>query len=491
MLKAGTINRMSFRIWGVVAASVMFTGLSVPDQVIAVGLEARVNEAFRGAFGRNPSPAENVYWLGRVVRKEKTTFEGLIGAMFYQKAIGRTVGEERPINGTTKNPAPSAGNTQKLIVDVLPLFEKYIGPKPTNAEKAWWRKRISCGEIKNEAALVKSMQYHIAKGARKGSDTICGQKGTAAASPSGVVKRPVSGIGGHVMGDQVRIGIYGTDPGAGISVTSDGSYQIREGGSKILATLGKDDLVKVTWSGGKYHVRGSGVELDTTDVVRLVPLNQAVMKIASYTDKSTTIAEKNYNRFRGIIEIRKCSTCNELWAVNELRTEYYLRGLAETSGTGPEEYIKALGIAARTYVLYHKTVTGGRNQARGYDIGRTADDQIYRGYEYEIITPRMASLFNTVKGIIVTNGEGDVPVSTVYFSDSDGRTRSAKEAWGTERFPHLQHSVDDPHHASSSCRGHCVGMSAQGAFGFAKADGWSWQKILGYYYKGVKFVRAY
>jgi len=212
--------------------------------------------------------------------------------------------------------------------------------------------------------------------------------------------------------------------------------------------------------------------------------------VTSFDDKSNTIPGKNYNRFRGIIEVRKCNGCDELWAINELRAELYLRGLAETSGTGPEEYIKALGIAARTYVLYHHVVTGGRNPARGYDIGSTSDDQIYRGYEYEIITSRMASIFNKTRGIVATDGGGDSLVTTVYFSDSDGRTRSAKEVWNTSRFPHLQ-SVDDPHHASSTCRGHCAGMSAQGAFGFAKADNWSFSKILTYYFKGIKLVKAY
>ena len=150
-----------------------------------------------------------------------------------------------------------------------------------------------------------------------------------------------------------------------------------------------------------------------------------------------------------------------------------------------------MGAVARTYALYHKVVTGGRAPSKGYDIGSTADDQIYRGYEYEIITPRMASIFNATKGIVVTDSGADSLVTTVYFSDSDGRTRSAKEAWGTDRFPHLQHSVKDPYHVSSSCKGHCVGMSAQGAFGFASKDDWSFSKILQYYFKGVKLVKAY
>ena len=276
-----------------------------------------------------------------------------------------------------------------------------------------------------------------------------------------------------------------------IQLTVDNKFQIREGQSKILATLGKDDVVKVSWSGGKYHVRGSGVSFDTVNEIRIVPLNQGIAKIVNYSDPSVTYPGKNYNRFRGVIEVRKCDGCSELWAINELRVEYYLRGLAETSGQGPEQYLNALGIAARTYVLYHKVVTGGRNTQKGYDITNTADDQLYRGYEYEIITPRMSSIFNKTKGIIVTNGEGDEPVSTIYFSDSDGRTRTAKEVWNTSRLSWLQKSVKDPYHASSTCKGHCVGMSAQGAYGFASKENWSFQKILGYYYNGIKLVKAY
>lgn len=378
---------------------------------------------------------------------------------------------------------------QQLIIDVLPLFAEIYGNNPSNSEKAWWRKRISCGEIKTKAQLTSSMKFHKSKKARKGSAAICAGIASAPTTPSSVSTRVISGLGGHVLGDLVRIGIYGTN-GSAITASVSSQYHIRSG-SETLATLGKDDAVKISWSGGNYHIRGSGLEIESEEPVRLTPMGGGIVHVKSYNDPSKTIPGKNYNKFRGVIEIRKCEGCNELWAVNEIRTEQYLRGLAETSGEGPEEYLKALGIAARTYVLYHKAVTGGRNHARGYDIGRTADDQIYRGYEYEIITPRMASVFNTVRGIIVTNGEGDAPVSTVYFSDSDGRTRSAKEAWKTERFPHLQHSVADPHHVSSTCRGHCVGMSAQGAYGFANKDGWSWQKILKYYYKGVKFVKAY
>lgn len=458
-----------------------------PEVVSAATLTSRVNEAFRAAYGRNPTALENQYWLGRVVRGEKTTFDALLGAMFFQRGQGNNIAPTSSVAISGK--VAASNDKQQMIINVLPLFVELYGNDPTNAEKAWWRKRISCNELRSHTALVNSMKYHKAKGARRGSDAICGNS-AAASALKGVTGKGLSGIGGHPFGDEVRIGIFNTD-GRAIHVTANSRFQVREGRNKTLATLGKDDVVQVSWSDGKYHVRGSGISLDTEQEIRLVPLDNGIMQIKSYNDQSTTIAGKNYNRFRGIIEIRKCNGCGELWAINELRTEYYLRGLAETSGNGPEEYIKALGVAARTYVLFHKVVTGGRNPARGYDIGRTADDQIYRGYEYEAITPRMSSIFNKTRGVIVADKDGDKPVSTVYFSDSDGRTRSAKEAWGTDRFPHLQHSVKDPHHASNKCLGHCVGMSAQGAYGFANKDGWSFQQILQYYFRNIRLIKAY
>ncbi|MEK7556945.1 MAG: SpoIID/LytB domain-containing protein, partial [Patescibacteria group bacterium] len=388
--------RLSF---GILAAA-LFVTLALPADLRAAtpALLGRVNEAFEQAFGEFPTPAESLYWQKRVASGEKKTYDALLGAMYYQKAIGRTVGEDLPINGKTSAKAPSPATSEsktQLIKDVLPIFIQIFGNDPTNTEKAWWRKRISCNEIKTKDALIKSMNFHKSKKVRKGSDAICGQ--VAARPPSGVTSKEVLNLGGHVLGDLVRIGIYGTN-GSAITVAVNSQYHIRSG-SETLATLGKDDEVKVSWSGGNYHVRGSGLEIDAEEPVRITPVGGGIVQIKSYNDKSKTIADKNYNRFRGIVEIRKCTGCGELWAVNEIRTEQYLRGLAETSGEGPEEYIKALGIAARTYVLYHKAVTGGRSHARGYDIGRTADDQIYRGYEYEIITSRMASIFNQVRGI--------------------------------------------------------------------------------------------
>lgn len=457
----------------------VLVGAAWASSANAAGLVDRVDEAFNFVVGRAPTTEEHNYWVMRVKTRDKKTFEELKGAIGYAKARAAK---------TPATPAVRPASKEQLIKDVLTEFIRVYKRNPNESEKVWWRKRISCNEIRTLAALTKSMAFHKAKGVGKGSAGICGGPSTSASSTtaSKVVRRAVAGISDN---PELRIGIFGVPSNKSIEVTSDGKFQVREG-LQTVATLAAGDVVKVSWSGGKYHIRGAGLENDTEEVVRLVPLNSAIMQIKTYSDPSKTIPGKNYNRFRGIIEIKKCDGCNELWAINQLRTEFYLRGLAETSGEGPENYLLALSIAARTYALYHKVVTGGRNEARGYDIGSTADDQIYRGYEYEIITPRMASVFNKMRGVIVTNGEGDKPVSAVYFSDSDGRTRSGQEVWKTDRFTHLQ-SVKDPHHVASRCVGHCTGMSAQGAYGFAAKDDWDFKKILTYYYKGVKLVKAY
>lgn len=487
-------TKLFFSIACITIASVVLIAPSAHAQISKEQLIINVLPDFIKVFGNNPTDAEKAWWRARVSCGEITTEEKLLSSMQYTKNLKTRIGSPnicgKTVSGSTLGSAISSAAKQQLIINVLPDFIKIFGNNPTNAEKAWWRARISCGEITSEAKLLSSMQFTKLHNTRIGSPNICGKKPAAAATASGISSKKISGIDGNPQGDTVRIGITNTN-GSAITVTANNSFQIREGASKILATMKAGQNIAVSWSGGKYHVRGSGKSFDTANKIRFVPLNGGIMEIVSYSDPSVTYKGKNYNRFRGIIEIRKCDNCNQLWAINELRTELYLRGLGETSGEGPEQYVKALGIAARTYVLYHKIVTGGRSLYNDFDITNTPNDQIYRGYEYEIITPRMSSLFNKVRGIIVTNKEQTQPVASIYFSDSDGRTRTAKEGWGTDRFPHLQRSVKDPYHVASACNGHCVGMSAQGAYGFAKAQNWTFQKILTYYFYGVKLVKAY
>ena len=80
-------------------------------------------------------------------------------------------------------------------------------------------------------------------------------------------------------------------------------------------------------------------------------------------------------------------------------------------------------------------------------------------------------------------------IKTPYFSQSDGRTRSAEEVFGWTHTPYLQ-SVDDPYCEGLEMRGHGVGLSGCGSKGAAE-NGKTYLEILKYYYLGVEIETIY
>src|SRR3989344_3872995 len=151
-----------------VVIAVCFTSLLfVAPVAYGATLRERIPEAFLAVYGRQPTASELSYGQGRVDRKEKTTYEALAGAMGYQQSAAATI----PV---VSGALPLAADDKtSMIKVVLPLFISIYGSDPSAAEKAWWRKRISCNELKNYQALVASMRYHHAKKARQGSPNVC------------------------------------------------------------------------------------------------------------------------------------------------------------------------------------------------------------------------------------------------------------------------------------------------------------------------------
>ena len=192
-----------------------------------------------------------------------------------------------------------------------------------------------------------------------------------------------------------------------------------------------------------------------------------------------------YNLYRNVLELRYNDYKDRTWLINELSIEMYLRGLAETSNVSPEEYQKALVTAARTYAYYHYT----RGTKRGQEFMHVvayADDQVYRGYDHEIISPRIGEAVAATTGMVVTY-EGDLAI-TPYFSRSDGRTRAWSEVWGGS-VPWAQ-SVLVPWETGGTLWGHGVGMSALGALKMA-GEGYLYEEILKYFYTGIELTKKW
>lgn len=194
------------------------------------------------------------------------------------------------------------------------------------------------------------------------------------------------------------------------------------------------------------------------------------------------------NTFRGILELRYAEEDpdHDVWTVNELPMELYLRGIAETSDSSPLEYQKALLVAARTYGNYHWT-RGTKHATRGFHIDGKYD-QVYRGYGAEARSPKIVQAVTETRGQIVTY-QGKLAI-TPYFSRSDGRTRDWGEVWyGGDNYPWLK-SVPVPHDEGRTLWGHGVGMSATGALGMAQ-DGQNYVEILKHFYTGVEIMKFY
>jgi stage II sporulation protein D len=171
------------------------------------------------------------------------------------------------------------------------------------------------------------------------------------------------------------------------------------------------------------------------------------------------------------------------YIINELPLDFYVLGVAETYNTAPEEYVKALMVAARSYAYAHISKLPP-TEKRMFDVYPTTVDQIYLGYNSELFMPRVAKLAIDTNGEMVTY-KGN-PVSTPYFSHSNGYTKN----WKTKDRPWLK-SVKAVYDKGKKMYGHGMGMSNNDAIKRAQKDGWTYDQILRYYYTSTTVEKIY
>lgn len=455
--------------------SVIFVFFLAPPVAQAA---ADANVIFRSVFGRKPTEIELQYWNTR--RTDKPTEQALRGAMYYVKGLKKTVGD------------PVARTPQELARYVKQAFTEVFGKAPNTKEQTYWTDRVLCEDIQNYNGLIAGLSFHKGKGLTVGAGTkaeFCARSAARREAKSGgsISLNSDLGFAGNAAGPLVRIGLLEVKK-AGMRVSGAGKFflKLTEGKKRIFT--GPDEVVTVSWNNGSYLVRGPKKYSATLDEPpRFGGMSGAPLVLVSQTKKPSGVpGEGPYNRYRGVLEIRVNDARNGIWAINELRAEEYVRGLAETTDASPTDFQKALAVAARTYVLYH-LFNGGRQPHNGFTITNTANDQLYAGHDYEQRATDFLHQAQSTRGLVLSYESK--PIAALYFSQSDGRTRSGEAVWKSKRFPYLQ-AKDDPY-GGKALIGHGTGMSARGAIGFARKEEWNFRKILAYYYTGVKLERAY
>ncbi|MGE3153551.1 MAG: SpoIID/LytB domain-containing protein [Nitrospiraceae bacterium] len=126
----------------------------------------------------------------------------------------------------------------------------------------------------------------------------------------------------------------------------------------------------------------------------------------------------------------------QLMVVNEVDLEDYTKGVVpgEVSAGWHPEVLKAQAVAARTYALYQRTMSAGRD----YDVVAGVQDQVYQGRQG--VDERILRAVEETKGLVI--GFQGRPIYAAFSSTAAGPTEDALNVWAID-LPYLR-GVDCP-----------------------------------------------
>jgi stage II sporulation protein D len=288
-----------------------------------------------------------------------------------------------------------------------------------------------------------------------------------------------------IVEPNIRVGLYKvTEP---VKFQSPYNYEVWAG-EILKGTLPANELAEIKYYDGLYTFTAQSLSFTVRDKIRLMPTDyNGYFNLANYDRYVSWKGAKNFNAYRGTMEFKYSDNSGVPWVVNELPLDAYIAGIAETSNGAAMEYIKALLVAARSYAYFHMN-NGTPADQRTFDVVATTADQLYLGYNSEVLMPRVVQAARATFGEMVTYG--GTPVVTPYFGHSDGKTRTWKEVWGGTDKAWLI-PVVCKYDVGETMWGHGVGMSAQDAAYRADKDAWTYDQLLKYYYTGVAVERIY
>lgn len=235
----------------------------------------------------------------------------------------------------------------------------------------------------------------------------------------------------------------------------------------------KNKMLVVT-NGGESVAAGAVVRLVPNDLMEVLRMQNFRRVIKGH--------KHDYNSYRGILEFRISKNSQEIVIINELPFEEYLWGLSESAPNDPNEYVRALVVAARSYAYVRLN-----NKRLPYDVEATTNDQLYLGYDVEGRMPEVRLAAEVTVGEVVTYQNNSV--TTPYFSRTNGHTLNWGEFHKVDR-PWLK-AVEAIYDKGGKRNGHGFGMSLRDAKLRVVKDNWTYKDVLGYYYSGTEIKSVY
>lgn len=287
----------------------------------------------------------------------------------------------------------------------------------------------------------------------------------------------------------IRVGLLTVDEETDnkVIVTAEGSAMtVTDLAGEVYFEVPQGGEVEAFYKNGIYTAGYAGSVITVVDGLRFIPSTpEAPLEISNFDRTVTRSGVFPDNSFRGILEMRYNERRNRVWMINELPIEAYLRGLAESYDGSPEEYLKSISTAARTYAYYH-ALTDRKWDDEFFHVSAYSWDQVYLGYDREMRSPNIAAAATATVGEVITY-DGELAL-TPYFSQSNGKTRNWEDVWSGTR-PWVR-SVSVPCDAGRVQRGHGVGMSATGAMCMAR-QGMDRDEIMKHFFTNIEIEKKW
>ncbi|MFZ2189417.1 MAG: NBR1-Ig-like domain-containing protein [Candidatus Magasanikiibacteriota bacterium] len=284
---------------------------------------------------------------------------------------------------------------------------------------------------------------------------------------------------------RVRVGITAPETNFIQFRSYDDDYNVFDG-NKLQGVLAKRKFAVIKYNDGEYNFKGGDLDFDSDNFIRLEPItnSHAIFHIPNLNTRVAKWVDPNklFNKYRGAVEYRQGTVDKKMYIVNDVLLEDYVKGMAEVGRADPIEFIKANLVAARNYAYIAK------NKYPFFDVVANTYDQLYLGFEAEEVLPMVVEAQEATRGMFVTyNNE---VVTTPYFGNSNGKTKSFSSVWGGANKPWLVSVVAD-YDKGKKLFGHGVGMSQRDANLRAKNEGLNFVGLLKHYYTGVKVEKLY
>ena len=209
----------------------------------------------------------------------------------------------------------------------------------------------------------------------------------------------------------VRV-LLSTESAQSLTIPVKGTYTLvqaqRTFTNGTLTITGSGTNVSVSHSSEGQLYSGSGVTIERTNLSR----------DAGYLTVKTAAGTRNY---LGNFSISAYS--GVLTVINKVPFSHYLYGVVgyEMSNTFPLEALKAQALAAKGYALLKIKSTGS------YDIGDTADAQVYKGYD--------SSYQNVINAVDATMGDvlyyNNMPLYCYYAASNGGWMILPSDRWSS------------------------------------------------------------